>query len=74
MRVGQDGSSAGPQAAALSHTIYRERGTGRGPPLDAACLTVRSGLLVGVFFTPTGCLAASVCFSRIPDMLIAGIR
>lgn len=49
-------------------------GTGRGPPLDAACFTIRSGLLVGVSFTPTGCLAASGCFSRIPDMLIAGIR
>lgn len=49
-------------------------GTGRVPPLDAARHAVRSGLLVGLLFNPTGCLAASGRFSRIPDMLIAGIR
>lgn len=34
-------------------------GTGRGAPLYTRKDAVRSGLLVGVFFTPTGCLTAS---------------
>ena len=39
-----------PQPPKVDATESRRPGrTGRGPPLDAACPTVRSGLLVGCF-------------------------
>ena len=37
-------------------------GTGRGAPLDTRNGAIRSGVLVGGLFTPTGCPAASDAF------------
>ena len=39
--------------------------TGRGAPLDMRSTEARSGVLVGVFFTPTGCPAASDAFDLV---------
>lgn len=43
--------------------------TGRGPLLDARRTAIRSGLLVGGAFPPTGCLTASAGFGAAPQGL-----
>lgn len=72
----RDGSSVGPEAAAL-HGGDAKRPPMGGPGEDRRLTRHASRYAPGCWwgvFTPTGCLAASDRFSRIPDMLIAGIR
>ena len=60
--VSSDGTEAAAHAVRCEATKEPRggsRGTGRVPPLDSRRGAVRSGVLVGVLLTPTGCPAAS---------------